>query len=146
MKKSIIYTAAINLILLYIPLAAHAQSDLIQEGKQVVEKSNLMMIEGQKIKDMKAPDRASLVDQGHMMIKQGIDAMETGEMGYTEKGRANMQEIGAKFRQSGGILLKMGRQKGELTRQEKDSLMKEGDNMIEFGRLMLEKGKFMTNE
>jgi len=57
-----------------------------------------------------------------------------------------MEEISVKFRQSGGMLLKRGRQKGELTQEEKAALMKEGDKMIEFGKLMLEKGKFMAGE
>jgi hypothetical protein len=147
MKKSISFTMAM-VFLLFIAAAARAQveGDRITEGKQVMEKGKLLTDEGQMLKDVKTPDRAWLVDKGHMMIKQGINITEDGEMMYTGEGSSNMQEIGIKLRQSGGKLLKMGREKGELTQKDKDSLVKEGGIMMDLGKLMFEKGKFMAGE
>ena len=86
-------------------------------------------------------DRAWLVDDGHQLIKHGYDYMETGEMMYTDQGKANMQEIGQKVLQAGGILLKMGKQKGALTQKEKDELKKQTDLLNGIGKLMLDKGQ-----
>lgn len=146
MKKVIFCAVAINLFLFALVSMVYAQGDRVREGKQVMEKGKLLLDEGQMVKDQKVPDRAWLVDKGHMMIKQGIDAMEAGEMMYTGEGRSNMQEIGNKLRQSGGKLLKMGRAKGDVTQKEKEELAQEGDVMAGLGRLMFEKGKLMAGE
>jgi hypothetical protein len=111
-----------------------------------MEKGKLLMDEGQKIKDMKAPTREWLVDEGNMLAKQGINATEAAAMMSTGEGRSGMEEMGAKLRQSGGKLLKMGKAKGEMTQSEKDSLVKEAAMMIDLGKLMFEKGKFMAGE
>jgi hypothetical protein len=148
MKKTTIYTVATSLFLFLIVSAAHAQVafDRVREGMQIVEKSRFLMAEGKMLKEVKAPDRAWLVDEGHLLIKQGTDATESGEMMVTDEGRPNMEQIGEKLRGSGSLLLKMGRQKGEVTQKEKEALIKEGDTMIGIGKLMLEKGKFMSGE
>jgi hypothetical protein len=88
-------------------------------------------------------DRAMLVYEGLLLIKNGSDYEESGEMMYTDEGKANMQEIGMKLRQIGGGLLKMGRQKGAVTQKEKDEIAKQVDTLAGIGKLMLEKGQIM---
>jgi hypothetical protein len=144
MKKTIIYTAAMSLVLMFIVSLATADlTDRPREGKQVVEKSNFMIDAGQKMKDAKNPDRALLADQGQLMIKQGMEALNSGKMMKTLDGRKNMQGIGQKLRQAGNLLLNMGKQKGEVTPEEKEKITKQADMLISFGKLMLKKGEVM---
>jgi hypothetical protein len=65
---------------------------------------------------------------------------------YTVQGRSGMEEIGMQLRQSSRMLIKMGRQKGELTREDEAALKKEGAQMVNLGESMLEKGKLMTGK
>jgi predicted component of type VI protein secretion system len=145
MKKTMILTVAASFFLMFIVSAAHAQGwvDLSQEGTHVVAASKFMMAQAQKIKTAKDMDRAMLVDEGLLLIKYGSDYEESGEMMYTDDGRANMQEIGMKLRQIGGGLLKMGRQKGTVTQKEKEEIAKQADTMAGLGKLMLAKGQDM---
>jgi hypothetical protein len=46
----------------------------------------------------------------------------------------------------GNMLLKKGKQQGELTAKEKTKIKKLGNTMTGLGKLMLEKGKLMTGE
>jgi len=145
MKKTIMISAIASLFLLFVVSAAQAQgwADLPQEGTHVVAASKFMMAQAQKLKTVKSLDRAMLVDEGLLLIKNGSDYEESGEMMYTDEGKANMQEIGMKLRQVGGMLLKMGRQKGDITQKEKDEIAKQADTMAGIGKLMLEKGQIM---
>jgi hypothetical protein len=148
MKKASMYAAAVIcfLSLLVMTVSAQPETDIRREGKEVVGESQLLISEGQRIKDYKVPDRAWLTDQGQRLFKKGMDANERGRLMLTDHGRSNMGEISARFRQYGEKLIEMGKKKGELTKEEKDALMKEGDKMIEYGNLMLAKGKSMTGE
>jgi hypothetical protein len=145
MKKTIMISAIASLFLLFVVSAAQAQgwADLPEEGRQVVAASKFMMAQAQKIKTVKNMERAMLVDEGLLLIKHGSDYEESGEMMYTDEGSANMQEIGMKLRQTGGGLLKMGRQKGAVTQKEKDEIAKQVDTLAGIGKLMLEKGQIM---
>jgi hypothetical protein len=92
----------------------------------------------------KDQDKTWLVDQGHQMLKEGMDIIEKGEMMYTDEGRTNMQEVGETMRVGGNLLLKMGRKKEPLTEKDKKKIVKQGSTMAEIGRLMLNKGKMMA--
>jgi hypothetical protein len=147
MEKTIIYTAAMSLVLfLLFPSAHGALTDRPRDGKQIVGKSQLMIEEGQKLKDAKSPDRAWLSDQGQMIYNQGIDAMNSSKMMKTIDGGNDMRRIGQKLLQTGNLLLKMGKQKGDVTPEEKAKIVKEGDTMQSFGKLMLKKGQNMGGD
>ncbi len=77
------------------------------------------------------------------MIKQGMDALNTGKMMDTVDGRKNMQSLGQKLLQGGNLLVTMSKQEGEVTQQEKDKIKKQGTTLISFGKLMLNKGQIM---
>jgi len=145
MKKLMMFAAAASFFLFFIVSAAQAQGwmDAPKEGRQVVAASKFMLEQAQKLKTAKDLDRAMLVDAGFLLIKNGSDYEESGEMMYTGPGRSNMQEIGMRLRQVGGMLLKMGRQKGDITQKEKDEIAKQADTMAGIGKLMLEKGQIM---
>jgi hypothetical protein len=93
--------------------------------------------------DVKNPTRAELAAQGQQMMKQGMDALNSGKMMKTLDGRKNMQGIGQKLRQAGNLLVTMSKQEGEVTQQEKDKIIKQGATLISFGKLMLNKGQIM---
>jgi hypothetical protein len=146
MKRTMMLTAVAGIFMLCFVSTARAQgfADLPEEGKQVIAAAKFMLSQSQKIAAAKDVDRASMVDIGHQLIKHGYDYMESGEMMYTDEGRANMQEMGRDLLASGQSLLKMGRQKGALTQKEKDELKKQSDFLNGIGKLMLDKGQIMT--
>jgi hypothetical protein len=144
MKKIISCLTAVSLVLLIIVSAVHGDwADRPREGKQVVEKSKFMIDEGQKMTALKNPTRAELAAQGQQMIKQGMEALNSGKMMNTVDGRKNMQSVGQKLLQGGNLLVTMSKQEGELTQQEKDKIKKQGEALISFGKLMLNKGQIM---
>ena len=147
MKKNIIYSAAAGCVILLIISAAYGGwADRPQEGKQIVEKSRFMIDEGQKMKAVQNPERARLTEQGQLMMKQGMDAMNSAKMLNTVDGRKNMQRIGQMLLKNGGLLVDMGKQIGPLTQKEKEKIIKQGDSLMGFGKLMLNKGQIMGGE
>ena len=144
MKKIISCLTVLILGLLLISSAVQGGwADRPKEGTKVVEKSKFLIDEGQKMVDIKNPTRAELAAQGQQMIKQGMDALNTGKMMDTVDGRKNMQSVGQKLLQGGNLLVTMGKQEGEVTQQEKDKIKKQGATLISFGKLMLNKGQIM---
>jgi hypothetical protein len=144
MKKNIIFTAALSLMLIFI--ASSAKGDLVdlpRDGNKVVEKSSVTIDAGQKLKDVKNPDRAWLTEQGQFILKIGRDAMDSSSMMRTIEGRKNMRGLGQKLLQAGNLLFNMGKQKGELTQEEKEKIVKQGDTLKSYGALMLKKGQVM---
>jgi thymidine phosphorylase len=105
-----------------------------------------MIDEGQKLKSAGNPDRAWLMEQGQMIYKQGTDATNSSKMMKTLEGGRDMQRIGQKLLQTGNLLLKMGKQKGDVSPEEKAKIIKQGDTMQSFGNLMLKKGQNMGGE
>jgi thymidine phosphorylase len=147
MKKNIVFVAAMSFVLLFfIPFAHGALADRPRDGKQIVEKSRFMIDEGQKLKNAGNPDRAWLMEQGQMIYKQGTDATNSSKMMKTLEGGRDMQRIGQKLLQTGNLLLKMGKQKGDVSPEEKAKIIKQGDTMQSFGNLMLKKGQNMGGE
>lgn len=144
MRKFISCLSVLTLGLLLISSAVQGGwADRPKEGTKVVEKSKFMIDEGQKMVDIKNPTRAELAAQGQQMIKQGMDALNTGKMMDTVDGRKNMQSVGQKLLQGGNLLVTMSKQEGEVTQQEKDKIKKQGATLISFGKLMLNKGQIM---
>ena len=144
MNKTISCLTVLTLGLLLISSAVQGGwADRPKEGTKVVEKSKFLIDEGQKMVDIKNPTRAELAAQGQQMIKQGMDALNTGKMMDTVDGRKNMQSVGQKLLQGGNLLVTMSKQEGEVTQQEKDKIKKQGATLISFGKLMLNKGQIM---
>ena len=147
MKKSIMYTATMCLLLLFIISFAYGDSsDSARDGKQVIEKSKFMLDEIQKLKDTKNPDRAWLSEQGQQINKQGIDALNSGRVMKTLEGVRNMQRVGQMLQQFGNLLLNIGNQKGEVTPEENEKIIKQCDALQNFGKLMLRKGQVMGGD
>jgi hypothetical protein len=144
MKKTIIPMLAILALLLAAPAVYPDAGDLLVEGKELIRFSQQLIDKGQMIKAYKDQDKAWMVDQGHQMLKAGMDMIEKGEMMYTDQGRSNTQEVGGAMRGAGNLLLKMGRKKDPLTEKDKEKIAKEGKTMMGLGKLKLEQGKMMA--
>ena len=132
------YTATMSILFMFIISFAYGDSDLARDGKQVVEKSKFMLDEIQKLKDTKNPDRAWLSEQGQMINKQGMDALNCGRVMRTLEGVRNMQRIGQMLLQTGNLLLNIGNQKGEVTPEENEKIMKQGDILQSFGKIIVD--------
>ena len=65
-------------------------------------------------------------------------------MMHTGEGRKDMLEVGQMIIHGGNLLLKKGKQQGELTAKDKTKIKKLGNDMTGLGKLMLDKGKMMT--
>ena len=145
MKKMIIPTVLTILSLFLIAPAVYADmGDSVKEGKTLVANSQLLIEKGQMMQAYKDQDKAWMVDQGHQMLKAGMDMIEKGEMMYTGEGRSNTQEVGGAMRAAGNLLLKMGRKKDALTEKDKEKIVKEGKTMMWLGKLKFEQGKMMA--
>ena len=144
MKKTIISMVTV-LCIVFVATPGYTEvGDLVDEGNVLIEKSQLLIKKGEMMKAFKDQDKVWMVDQGHQMLKAGINIIENGEMMYTGEGRSNMQEVGGALRGAGSHLLKMGRKKDPLTEKDKEKIVKEGKTMMGIGKLMLEKGKMMA--
>jgi hypothetical protein len=139
---------AITLVLMYffVTTALADVIDLNKEGKKLVEASQLLIADGQMLQNCTGQDRVKMVDEGHMMIKKGNDIISDGAMMHSAPGRSNMLEVGQTIIHGGNMLLKKGKQQGELTEKDKAKIKKLGNTMTGLGKMMLEKGKLMTGE
>ena len=144
MKKTIIPLVTIIILFLVVFAVCADMGDAVNEGKVLIEKSQLLIKKGEMMKAFKDQDKVWLVDQGHIMIRKGENIISDGEMMHTTKGRSNTQEVGQRMMAAGNLLLKMGKKKDALTEKDKEKIVKEGKNMIGLGKLMLEKGKLMA--
>ena len=144
MKKTIIPMLTVLCIVLVAPAGYSDMGDLITEGKALMHYSQQLMDKGQMLQAYKDQDKAWMVDQGHQMLKAGMDMIENGEMMYTGQGRSNTQEVGGAMRAAGNLLLKMGRKKDPLTEKDKEKIVKEGKTMMGLGKLKFEQGKMMA--
>ena len=144
MRKTIVSMLAVLCIVLVAPAGYSDMGDLITEGKELMQFSQQLMDKGQMLQAYKDQDKAWMVDQGHQMLKAGMDMIEKGEMMYTGEGRSNTQEVGGAMRAAGNLLLKMGRKKDALTAKDKEKIVKEGKTMMGLGKLKYEQGKMMA--
>ena len=145
MKKFIMATVAASFCLFLIVSAAQAQGDIdrAQEGATLVAASKYMIAQGQKIQAAKNLDRASLVDTGHQLIKNGYSDIQNGEFCYSDEGKSYLQQVGRRALEAGQVLLKIGRAQGPVTQKEKDEVAKQAKLLQEFGKLMLANGQVM---
>ena len=145
MKKTNTILAGTLVLLCFFVTTALADSfDLIKEGKKLVAASQLLIADGQVLQNCTGQDRVKMVDEGHMMIQKGRDIISEGSMMYTGENRKDMLEVGQIMVHGGNMLLKKGKQQGELTAKDKTKIKKLGKDMTGRGNLMLEKGKIMT--
>ena len=66
------------------------------------------------MKAYKDQDKAWMVDQGHQLLKEGMDIIEKGEMMYTGEGRSNTQEVGGAMRSGWQPALENGQKERSL--------------------------------
>ena len=144
MKKTIISTATILLSVFLLSSAGYSDiGDLPAEGTTMMEKAKVMMKKATMMTEFKGGDKVSMVDQGHLMIKEGNNMMHSGMMMNTTKGHQNLQEMGGMMMRSGRLLLDKGREKGKLTDEDIKKINKQGETMMGLARRMLEEGKMM---
>jgi hypothetical protein len=146
MKKNNTILAGTLVLMCFFVTTAFAQDavDLDKEGKQLVAASQLLIADGQVLQNCTGQDRVKMVDKGHMMIRKGRDIISEGAMMHTSEGRESILEVGQNMIHGGNMLLKKGKQQGELTAKDKTKIKKLGKDMTGLGNLMLEKGKIMS--
>ena len=145
-KNNTILAGTIVLLCFFVTTALAQGLDIEKEGKQLVAASQLLIADGQVLQNCTGQDRVKMVDNGHMMIRKGEAIISSGAMMYTAPGRSNMLEVGQNVMHGGNMLLKKGKQPGELTTKDKTKIKKLGKEMTGLGNLMLAKGKLMTGE
>ena len=143
-KNNIILAGTLILMCFFTTTAFAGVEDRLKEGKKLVEASQMLIADGQVLQNCTGQDRVKMVDEGHMMINKGRDIISEGAMMHTGEGRADMLEVGQMIIHGGNLLLKKGKQQGELTAKDKTKIKNLGNDMTGLGKLMLEKGKMMT--
>ena len=143
-KNNTILAGTLILMCFFVTTAFAGSEDRLKEGKKLVEASQLLIADGQVLQNCTGQDRVKMVDEGHMMIQKGRDIISDGAMMHTAEGRENILEVGQNMIHGGNMLLKKGKQPGELTAKDKTKIKKLGNDMTGLGKLMLEKGKMMT--
>ena len=144
MKKIIVSMLTVLCVFLVAPAGYSDVGDLITEGKELMQFSQQLMDKGQMLQAYKDQDKAWMVDQGHQMLKAGMDMIEKVVGMFSSLGRTHTQEVGGAMRAAGNLLLKMGRKKDPLTDKDKEKIVKHGETMIGLGKLKLEQGKMMA--
>jgi hypothetical protein len=142
MKKTIVATATI-LLSVFLVFSAGYADDLSDEGKIQIEKDKLMMEKAKLMMEFKGGDKASMVEIGQSMHKEGADMMHLGMTMKTPVGTKNLQSMGSKMMRNGSLLQKKGRKKGEIADKDIKKINKKGKNMMGFAERMLEGGKMM---
>jgi hypothetical protein len=145
-KNNTILAGTFVLLCFFVTTALADVTDLNKEGKKLVEASQLLIADGQVLQNCTGQDRVKMVDEGHMMIQKGRDIISDGAMMHSAPGRSNMLEVGQTIIHGGNMLLKKGKQPGELTAKDKTKIKKLGNTMTDLGNMMLQKGKLMTGE
>ena len=143
-KNNIILAGTLILMCFFATTAFAGAGDRLKEGKKLVEASQLLIADGQVLQNCTGQDRVKMVDEGHMMFRKGSNIISEGAMMYTGEGRKDMLEVGQMIIHGGNLLVKKGKQQGELTAKDKTKIKKLGNDMTGLGKLMLEKGKMMT--
>ena len=143
-KNKTILVGTLVLMCFFVTTAFAGVEDRLKEGKKLVEASQMLIADGQVLENCTGLDRVKMVDEGHMMISKGRDIISEGAMMHTSEGRSDMLEVGQTIIHGGNMLLKRGKQQGELTAKDKTKIKKLGKEMTGLGKLMLEKGKMMT--
>ena len=143
-KTNPILAGTLILLCFFVTTAFAGVEDRLKEGKKLVTASQLLIADGQVLQNCTGQDRVKMVDNGHMMVRKGEAIISSGAMMYTSEGREYMLEVGQNMMHGGNMLLKKGKQQGELTAKDKSKIKKLGKNMIGLGKLMLEKGKIMS--
>ena len=146
MKKNKTLFAGTLILMCFFVTTAFAQESLeaMKDGKKVIEASQLLIADGQVLQNCTGQDRVKMVDEGHMMIQKGRDVVSEGSMMHSSEGRSNMLEVGQAVIHCGNMLLKKGKQQGELTAKDIAKIKKLGKNMTGLGNLKLEEGKIMA--
>jgi hypothetical protein len=142
MKKTIVATATI-LLSVFLVFSAGYADDLSDEGKIQIEKAKLMMEKAKAMTEFKGGDKASIVDLGQSMHKEGADMLHIGMTMKTRRGTKNLQSMGSKMMARGSMLQDKGRKKGELTAKDIKKINKLGKNLVDFAERMLQEGKTM---
>jgi hypothetical protein len=145
-KNNTILAGTLVLMCFFVTTALADVIDLNKEGKKLVEASQLLIADGQVLQNCTGQDRVKMVDEGHMMIQKGRNFIDDGAMMHSAPGRSNMLEVGQTIIHGGNMLLKKGKQPGELTAKDKTKIKKLGNTMTDLGNMMLQKGKLMTGE
>jgi hypothetical protein len=143
-KNNIILAGTLVLMCFFVTTAFAGVEDRLKEGKKLVEASQLLIADGHVLQKCTGQDRVKMVDEGHMMIQKGRDIISDGSMMHSAPGRSNMLEVGQTIIHGGNLLVKKGKQQGELTAKDKTKIKKLGKDMTGLGNMMLEKGKMMT--
>ena len=144
MKKTIISTATILFSVFLLSSAGYSDvGDRPAEGTIMMKKAKVMIEKAKMMTELKGGDKVSMVDQGHLMIKEGSDMMHSGMTMQTPQGHQNLQEMGSMMMRSGRLLLDKGREKGKLTDEDIKKINEQGKTMTGLASRMLEEGKMM---
>ena len=147
MRKNVIVLTVSVLSLLLLTSAGYADpSAEFDDGKVQMEKAQLMIEKGEMMQASKFDDKAAMLDEGKKMAEEGMKMTETGMQMQSDKGKANLQEMGLKMRHCGDLLKKKGEQKEPLTDKDIQKLRKEGEHLASVGKRMLEGGKLMSGQ
>ena len=147
MKKNIIVLTVSVLSLLLLSSATYADpSAAYDDGKVQMAKAQLMIEKGEMMQASKFDDKAAMLDEAKKMAEEGMKMTETGMQMQSDKGKANLQEMGMKMRHCGDLLKKKGEQKEPLTDKDIQQLREEGEHLASAGKRMLEGGKLMSGQ
>lgn len=147
MRKNLIVLVVSVLSLLLLSSVGYADPSFeFDDGKVQMKEAQVMIEKGKMMQASTFDDKATMVEQGKKMGKEGMEMTETGMQMRSDKGKANLQEMGMKVRHCGNLLTKKGEQKEPLTDKDKQKLKKEGEHLEALGKRMLEGGKLMSGQ
>jgi cellobiose-specific phosphotransferase system component IIA len=142
MKKCITTLTGLLFLLCFSVTTSLAQNRSL-EGAKIAEASRILISDGQILEKFTCQDKAKMIEQAQKMLKKGHEIQASGEMMFSGRAKANMQDVGQMMVHGGDLLLKKGKQKGEITAEDKAKINKLGKDMIRQGNLLLKKGETM---
>jgi len=144
MKKNSILSKAAVLSLLLLASAVYGDfGDRREDGKTQMKEAQILIDKGKMMQQTAFEDKALMIKEGNAMISEGTRMMQDGMIADSVAGSSNFQQMGAKMRDAGRLLVEKGQQQGPLTEEDKKEIKAQGERLESAGKRFFEGGKLM---
>jgi hypothetical protein len=144
MKKNVLVWAATVCSLLLLSAMVYADAgDKHRDGAVQVKEAPMLIEKGKMMKESPFEDKAAMIAEGSLMIKEGHRLTNIGMEMKSPEGHFNLQEMGLMLSHAGTLMLEKGQQQEPLTEKDKQMLKKQGENLESMGTQKLNQGKTM---
>ena len=100
--------------------------DKHRDGAVQVKEAPMLIEKGKVMKESTFEDKAAMIAEGNLMIKEGHRMTNIGMEMKSREGHFNLQEMGLMLSHAGRLMLEKGQQKGTVNRKGQKDAQKAG--------------------